>query len=255
MRPASADVIFQYVAQSSTYNVAENSQTTVNLYLQQTWTKGSASFLASENGLSGAGFELGEVSGNTASYQILPTNTTGQFVGTAGYGNNNPPSGSPTPNGFGSAGIYAASPNGPASIDFFETQSIVGSPTTGPGATLSTTGEVYLGSVVVNAGATPGQTIFYIGYVSITAGDQGTGPAGGNTLTVNSLFDLDITPTGLNPAYIGTDQAPTFEFTFNVEAAVPEPSSLILLGSVIAGAGEARWLKRRNAKRLPTTAA
>lgn len=262
--PAHAAVSYQYVVAGSAnattpvslFTVAPNSDTQVFLFLQETLTGGSTSFVNANGGLFSAGIELQRLAaGNTANATFNIINSTPFYGNTAAPGG-----GSFATNGFGGSGFYGVDVNTntppPAAaplIDFSESQAAPN--VNGPGnPTNTTTGLILLGQIFIHMPLAGGSSTFTIAYQRATEGDPLSGPFGGFTLTdtpTANRFDLDFTSAG---NYTGTGANPVFAFTFTTASPVPEPGSLALLGGVFAASFGRWWIRRRNAKEVPAPA-
>ena len=193
-RQAKAEVSFSYVAASEEYGVGGTIVTdTVDLYLQETLSDGSASVLRQTDGLLGFGVQVSLLSGS-ASFTNTTINTT-DFSGNAFQG----PLG--TSSVYFTASILPDAPDG------------VRMGNTGGGVSPGTpANEVYLGSVTI----TPipnAVSVFSVGPMQ---------PIGGNTLD-NFGDDLDITNAA--PTYIGAADPGTRPTVFVIVPFVPEPAS------------------------------
>lgn len=195
-RQANASVEYQYVTSAPTLTATPGSTMTIPVFLQETLTGGSTSIINSDGGVAGAGFKMVMDSGTATLMSVNPDTT--DFQGPT----------NPSVNG-NVAGLQEA-------IGTSQSSGIL-TGNTGGGSFGTAPNEVYLGNVVINPGS--GTSSF-----RITAYD----PSGGNTLTNNNLYDLDITQTSA-PAYVGTtDPANSVPNSFTVST--PEPASISLLG-------------------------
>jgi len=217
---ANAAVTYQYVAEKSQYQAAsQGAAVTVNLYLLETLTGGSASVIAPE-GLFAGGVKVTRTSGDGTLTAVTPNNTARPTN----------PNEAP-PQSFGGPGDNGTlTPTGVA----FQESVDPGVPQAGVGVTLGSTGRgiapgfadrVFLGSVTVAAGTV--DTAFAV---------QPYAAGGGFTFTNQNGYDVDV--TSANPAFTG---ATSGQFT----VVVPEPA---LAGmAVVLGAAGSLVRRRRTA--------
>ena len=208
---AQAAVSYSYIADSTTYSGAVGSQVTVNLFLLETLTSGSTSFINSKGGLTNAGAAVNVVGtlGGTAAQ-----------IPNAGY---TPSSAFPGPLlTFYNQGTTPAKSN---NLEFTEAV------TSGSVAPDVTSSSIFLGKLLVTVGS--GSTTYILtslGNDTITnssGGNSQLGQVNGNTLTqLPAPFgtDLDVTQQGV---FTGANASPGFTFKVN---ATPEPASMGLLG-------------------------
>jgi len=210
---ANAAVSYSYVTDQSTYDLTPNETRTVKLYLLETLTGGSPSLINADGGVLGAAERITRASGAATLGQF--TYNVANFSGPASPA---PPAGSNSITGT------------PTEIGFNETiglNDVTGVPT-GNGGANALTGAVFLGTLDVLAGTTPGQSVFNLRAFS--------GGPSGRSITFTNNYDLD-TATSAAPPFSGTTAAANLgSFTVNV---VPEPTfagvALILgaAGSII----------------------
>lgn len=204
---ANAAVVYSYVTDQNSYN-ASGPTVTVNLYLKETLTDGSTSFLATDNGLS-AFAVLVKQSANG-----LPPSAS--FISSVATDATDFPLFNGPSTSFKSAAGDRAQLGG--SIDVAATMGVepgnVGGTVAGNTvASPSIANEIFLGHIVVTVGQ--GVTTFTVGALDPVNGT--------NTVTKANVFDLD---TGLdgdgNPvtSYTGVGTTTT---SFTVS---PEPASL-----------------------------
>jgi len=169
------DYNYVYASGQSGYSVAPGGSVNVPIYLQET-SGDDSSLLSSENGLEQAG-----VQANVTTSPSDPANITG-VNGNAAFGSNI----TTTPLTF---------PSTTASISEF----LYPSYGTGVLATVfpsADVSEVFLGTLTITAGNTPGETTAFT-LAALPEGFDG-GPIG-NTFTYNSNYDLDAN----NDPYFG----------------------------------------------------
>jgi hypothetical protein len=241
---ARAAITYEY---SETNTTDSSGVTTVNVFLNEILTGGSTSLVNGDNGLFGAGFGVNRVGTGNATI-------TGGTLNTAALATGTPASPPATPNtgGFGTNGAAgnvtanqspADGTNAASSVNVgFGTANgmFANTSTTAAG---TTTNQWLLGTFTIAAGSQAST-------FSITslAGSPNTSFGGtfGNTVTFNTLFDLDQTNNGPSggATYIG---ASTFDgtVTFTVAAAVPEPSSMALCGLAVCGGAFAAYRRRK----------
>jgi len=104
-----AGVIYTYVTDASSYEAPPASPfgtiVPVNIYLQETLTDGSSSFIAANNGLSSAGAAVNELSVSGGNVSQIPVSTASAFT-------------------FGMKGtqqIYTDQPTNANNLEFYET--------------------------------------------------------------------------------------------------------------------------------------
>jgi len=206
---ASGSIVYQYVAQQGQYSGNPGQVIPVNVYLQESLTGSSQSFIASDGGLSGFGVLATEVSagGTSALTGIADSPSFG------GLHNDVPPDAS------------GASATMDATIALGSPGVNVGN----GGSGISIPNAVYLGTLSVTVG--PGSTTFSLGAIDPVNG--------GNTTTKNNVYDLDLTAD--NSGLAANTFTPAGAGSFTVTAS-PEPGSLgvLALGGLLA-------LRRRRA--------
>lgn len=219
---ASASIVYSYTTDQPDYNVAPGQAAVVKLYLQETLTNGSTSFITQDGGMFGVGNEVNFVSSSSST----PATITGQTPNLTDFGGPTSNSQNPTK----SVMILALSPSATAGVALQNTG--------GTASPNTLANEIYIGSITITAG-NGGVNHYTIGaYNDTTPGGFGIG---GNTLTQN-FADLD---TGMlsdqataipDATGVGSKLTP---FTVTV---TPEPASLGLLacGGLLA-------LRRRRA--------
>ena len=215
-QPAHATVIYSYVTDASSYEAPPASPfgtlVAVNIYLQETLTGSSTSFIAANGGLYGAGAAVNElgVSGGTVSQ--IPTDPSPGFAFS----------------GFaftmkGEQRVYTDQPTNANNLEFTET--IGGGGVQGP-LMPDANGRILLGTLNVRVGT--GQTTFALTSLhndTIDNSNSQLGQSDSNTFTQNS-YDLDI---GYSDLYTGADDATATTFTVGL-APVPEPASVAVFG-------------------------
>jgi len=209
--PAGASVIFSYVTDASSYSAAAaGSIVPVNIYLQETLTGSSTSYISANGGVTGAGAGF---------------NVTGTTGGTAAQ----LPAGSFT---------FASSFGGPQTADYnqgsgsnleFSEGIVPGGSTVMPDAS----GKILLGTLNVTAGT--GKTSYILTSLNndtINNSNSLLGQSNGNTTTQNPPpfgSDLDVSPT--SGAYTGANASPGDVITVSgPTTSVPEPASLAVFG-------------------------
>jgi hypothetical protein len=242
---AKADVSYGYVTDQSSYSAAAGASVTVYIFLQETIKSGGNSVINNDGGLYGAGFYVNQ------------TTTNGSSVLQAGKLAFNTNSGTSTtggaPAGFYSNGTYVYTPNSATQQGGFEninnnTQGPITSNISAVGSTNlanTITSAIYLGSIQITAGAAGTTTNFTLQKYGNFSGSDG------NTITFNSLYDLDV------PGSNGVDawgNVSSMNFSVNV-AAVPEPSSMLLCGFAICGMGYTAYRRRKTQGQTPLVAA
>ncbi len=228
---AHGGVAYKYTVDASqmSYNVAAGTSITLNIYLNEAVTgAGNTSILAPnlENGLSGAGFAL----------SALPNGLTLPSTITSAAFNNDAASNQFNGGTFNVKAVTAVLAQ--VSESNFSSASGTGvelgnNPPLATATGISTpSNDVFLGTVTLTAGTTPGTTIFDLG--------AGTGAFAGNTVTTENTFDLDQSgvangtgadgTTQENQAYTGVGSAVT---AISVTVlGTPEPASIGLVGLV-----------------------
>jgi len=198
-----ADDAFSYGADTSQAKIAADGTMTIPIYLKETLSNGAASLVGKDGGLGGAGFKVAFLS--SVPVGAAPATITGIALNDKDF------AGGPTSSKFD-----ASSASGSEGISTTATTGVaLGA--SGQGAWKSFPDEIYLGSVNIMPGAA--DTTFSVGEYSA---------AGGNTLTLNNFYDLDVPGDPSAPPYTGVGTATA---TVAVPgAAVPEPASLGLLG-------------------------
>jgi hypothetical protein len=203
-KQVNAEVTYSYVAEKPVYVGAPGSTIAINIYLKETLTNGSTSFIASDGGLRDFGTLVTEVGGPAS-----PSKLSGAFANTSDFP------------------VFSNSP-----FDFVDsngdTGQIYGSAAFNPGILVKNTGGgtapalddgVFLGHFNVVVGS-PGPTTFSLGALDPVYG--------GSTVTKNDLYDLDVQVDGnFYPTNLFTGVG-TSTTTFVV---VPEPSSLAVFGA------------------------
>ena len=208
--PAGASVIYSYVTDASSYTGNAGSIVPVNIYLQETLTGSSTSYISANGGVTGAGAAL-------------------DTRGTTGGSSASIPSGSFT---FGPAfgGPHSAYYNqGSGSNLEFGEGIAPGASTVMPDAT----GKILLGTLNVTVGS--GKTSYdltSLGNDTINNSSSAIGQSNGNTTTQNPPpfgSDLDVTPA--SGAYTGANASPGDVITVGpAGSTVPEPASLAVFG-------------------------
>jgi hypothetical protein len=223
---AQASVLYSYVTDASSYEAPPYGPIVpVNIYLQETLTGGSSSFIAANGGLFSSGAAVNEVgvSGGTASQ--IPTNPSPRFA-FSGF----------TPTMKGEQQVYTNQPTNANNLEFYAT--IGGAGVQGP-LMPDANGRILLGTLNIMIGT--GQTTFALTSLhndTIDNSNSELGQSDTNTITDHSGYDLDAGFPGL---YTGANDAPATLFTVGL-APVPEPTSLAIFG---AGAIGLLWRRRR----------
>jgi PEP-CTERM motif len=213
--PAGASVIYSYVTDASSYTGASaGSIVPVNIYLQETLTGSSTSYVSANGGMTGAGAGF-NVTGTTGG-------TAAQFA----------------------AGSFTFAPSfgGPQTADYnqgsgnnleFSEGIVPGAATVMPGAN----GRILLGTLNVTAGS--GKTSYILTSLNndtinssaqFPNGNSLLGQSNGNTTTQNPPpfgSDLDLSPS--SGAYTGANASPGDVITVS-GSSVPEPASLAVFG-------------------------
>ena len=205
-------VVYSYAADSSNYTGAVGSTVTVDLYLDETLSGGSTSYIAANGGLSGAGSAV-NVSGTTGG---TPASiASGSFTDSPAF------AGGPTTT------LY----NQGAGNNLEFTESISTSATTG---LVPTASQILLGTLNVTVGS--GVTRYSVTSLNndtINGSNSTLGQADGNTVTrLPTPLGTDL--DAANASFTGADLSPAFTFTVSA-VAVPEPASLSLLGLASLG--------------------
>lgn len=229
--PARASVIYSYVTDAPSYSGPAGSIVPVNIYLLETVTGSSGSFITANGGLLGAGAAVnvvGTTGGTAASFgsgsAVFNPNTTD-------FGN--PP--------VLASSLYYNQGAGPAAnnLEFQEAHSNTQS------GVNPTAGKVLLGTLDIQVGT--GKTTYDLTSLfndTINGGNSATGQTNSNTVTTNPVpfgSDLDVTQPGV---YTGANDAPATVFTVNSSASpVPEPASL----AVFAAGAMGLLIRRRRA--------
>lgn len=202
-----ANVTYSYVAEKPVYIGAPGSTIAVNVYLKETLTNGSKSFIASDGGLDLFYTIVTEVGGPPT-----PSKLSGAFANTSDFGI------------FSNSSFNFVDSSGDTGQISGEAAVIFGAPTVfvnnaGGGTAPAFSDEVFLGHFNVVVGS-PGPTTFSLGAVDPVYG--------GATVTHNNSYDLDIQVDGNgDPTNLFTGVG-TSTTTFIV---VPEPSSLAVIGA------------------------
>jgi hypothetical protein len=250
VRPARADISYQYITDQTNYNAAAGASVTVNIYLQETLNNGSTSLIAADTGMFGAGVAVQQTKGpgSSAAAAISSISVNNSTIGAGG--------------GFGSNGAVAN--NNPKSTAFDQTntssdgtnagliESIAIGTANGPttdGSTSTSTGKILLGTLTVTAGAS-GTTTYSVTSFANSQNALATKFGEGNTITNGVGYDLDSTNNaflGGGATYTGANDATTYTFTV---ATVPEPSSLLLGALGAAGLSIREWFRRRRQRML-----
>jgi len=238
---ARAAVDYKYVTDLSSYGAGlkAGDQVTASVYLQETLSGGSASFINADNGLFGAGVKINRTAGD-ATFFIIPAATSDFGVDTVITPNLNrrDPTGSfpGTPSGFGSS---------PTIVD--------------PTPSTATTGGLIVNADITSSGTTKGPLIkaaenggnkILIGTFNVIVGTQNSTfqvtnyGSTKNTLT-QAQHDLDFGTQATN-GYNGASAPAGGFFSFTVVgAAIPEPSSMALCGLIATGLGYTGFRRRK----------
>jgi len=208
--PAGASVIFSYVTDASSYNATPGSIVPVNIYLQETLTGTSTSYISANGGVTGAGagFNVQGTTGGSAAQ--IPT---GSFTFSPSFGGPN--------------AAYYNQGSG-SNLEFSEGIAAPPAPTVMPDAS----GRIFLGKVNITAGS--GKTSYILTSLNndtINNSNSALGQSNGNTTTQNPPpfgSDLDVSPA--NGAYTGANASPGDVITVGGTSTVPEPASLAVFG-------------------------
>jgi hypothetical protein len=220
-RAGATPITYKYVTDQSTYTIATGGTATVKIYLQET-LNGNTSIINGngENGLLGAGFELLS--------NVRPTNPSNITAV-------NPDS--TDFNGSSPSHVNNAAVSNPNEADLTENITPTATVGVGLGNMGAPANSVFLGSVTIVGGSTPGTTTFNLGEFDINGFNSG------NTITNPDGVDLDNSNNGglpyTGPAYtgVGTTLTPFSVTTLSI----PEPASTMLF----AFGGIAALLRRR----------
>jgi hypothetical protein len=215
---ARADVSFLYVADVTTFSGASASTVTINVYLQETVSKGT-SYIASEGGLFAAGYQVTRTSGDA--YVSAQAGQIGPGQSFAG--------GFATPTGtLSSSGTLWR---------------VVESGATTPATSLGTvTGNVT--KILL------GTETFTVGTVNSTF-TLGKKTSGTNTTSATAQTNLDVDNASLG--ITGADSNVT-NISINVAtSAAPEPGSMALCGLAACTMGIGAW-RRYKAKKASESA-
>lgn len=228
---AKADVIYSYSTDMTNYT---GSSVTVNVYLNETLTKGAQSIIGpngSEAGVFAAGVAINLVSGN-ATITAITANTTA-FGGPVNPGSN------------------SSNPALTATSAALSEQIAFGATAPKASALSSTVNQLFLGSFTITAGS--GTSTFSVtsfgnsvnGYAQ-SQGDSTITSPGGIPLDQSSSTSGFTGADGSN--IVGTEDSGAVSFTVSPQqAGVPEPSSMALCGLALGGMGFGYW-RRRKAK-------
>ncbi len=239
---AHAGITYTYVTDASNYTAAAGGTVTVNVYLDETLTGGSAGLIGP------TGTEKGEFSADIAANLVSGGGTITGAAGnsnaqTAAFSSSNPQSGP----GFGTSNANQTNVDPTTSTAAIYDQINFGQPN--PKAyTLSSTGvtvvnQLFLGSFTINAGSA-GTSNYTITSFNNSANPLATSLGDATVTSPNSnVLDQDGQDPGSGQTFFGTEDTPT-TFTVTV-AAVPEPNSMLLclVGAPAAGLGV--WMRRR----------
>jgi hypothetical protein len=240
-----ASVEFQYVTDATSYSASgAGASVTATLYLRETDKNSSASLIAAESGLGGAGVVVAQASGSPSGATLTTISAVADNKQTH-------------PDGFDGGNNIVLVYNSNKNARILE--NIALSANSGPSGTTN-------GGSVTTSGTTR-VTLVLLGTVTLKAGDVGStttfsmlpyksfSQADGNTVSALSNFDLDVTNNanqGGGATYTGADNFITNPYQFTVTvAAVPEPGSMAL-GAVAASAlalgAWRRWRRGRTTK-------
>ena len=213
---ANAAISYTYTTDlgpNGSVNLNPNESRTLKLYLRETLTAPSTTIIGNstaapgvENGLFSAGVRITRSTGTAASLGAVGLNTV-DWLG-------------PT-----SSTTSATEAKLSEAIGTADTHGVYLNNSGGVPAN-AVANSVYLGTIVVIAGALPGSSVFTtLRYDPVRIG---------NTATYTNLLDMDV-DTNANPAYSGTVNAANVTaeaFTVNV---IPEPTSAAALVLAMAG--------------------
>lgn len=251
--PAQAQTItYEYTSDALSYSGAVGSTVVVNLYLTETLTGGAKSIIGpsgTEFGLTSAALSVSQSSATVG----LGSTITGGAINSNAYN-----AATPGFNATNTGSTIIAQYNGNTGGAFGLNDAVVTGSGTNvpPGTHVSTVGgtvtnAVFLGSMTVTIAA--GTTTYLIdspdqspaGAVDVT-GDETNTTQNGLLLDQNGTFTYNSGPNnGTTVNWIGTED-PQETFTVIATAVVPEPSSMLLCGLAISGAGFRAWRRRRN---------
>jgi len=229
---AEASISYQLVTDQSSYTLSSAGTVVVNLFLQETTTGTSQSYLADTSATGGQGL---------FGFGLLVTRSSGTAtLGTA------------VKNTTDFNGNFLVNPNGATQVGIQGDRGLT--PGNGAVGTANTLGNgngrtVLLASL--NISATAGTSTFVLNDFSNFQ------PASNDTLAFKTLDGFNANQNGA-PQGSATDWTGTIangNFTFQVTvSAVPEPSSMALCGLALAGAGFGVY-RRRKAKLAADAAA
>jgi hypothetical protein len=223
---ARASVIYSYDTDATAYHAAVGTNVTVNVYLKETLTGASTSYITAQGGLFSAGAGINDPA-TTASAQIV----SGSFVEPSGFSSSPPPAIYYNQTGGGQSG---------SNLEFQEATAIGGSlvPVVG--------GQVLIGTFNIKVGsASTTYTLTSLKDDTIDGSNSQLGQSDGNTEAGTNGTGGDLDKVG-NASYTGADAATPFTFTVSA----PEPGSLTLVG--LAGLGGLLLRRRNHAMRAPS---